>query len=371
MSAAVNRSAGLLALLLVFASCAHAPQARSPDDVDVLVIAPHPDDEVLLAGGAMQRAIAAHQRVAVVVMTNGDYTCERDGYLREAESVAALKAIGVQERDIYFLGYPDGALVLLSREPLPPREFRDATGQCIAQTRTWADTRNGRDDVHERLTGAAGEWTSIGITEDLAMLLSRLDPHDVYLPHAIDDHPDHAMTYVYFRRALDLLNRAPAVVHRGVVHAGPCWPSANCSVYYEPDSAMPPLPKSMAEYLPNERTVIDAEQKLALITNYHSQTGPQPRADWLASFARKEEVYFDERYVRVGGHWVQAESSPGTPGERALAVGEFIEWNRWGPDGFSAAGVRRKDRPVVVTPARAEVTPVPTKKSEASRSASP
>ena len=337
-------SARVAVLCLVLAGCVPPAPKRAPDAVDVLVIAPHPDDEVLLAGGAMERAIRAHQRVAVIIMTNGDFTCERDGYLREAESISALTAIGVAERDVYFMGYPDGALVLLSREPLPPREHRDATGQCVAQTRTWADTRAGREDVHERLTGAPGEWTSYGLTEDLATLLGRLDPHDVYLPHGIDDHPDHAMTYVFFRRALDLLNRAPAIVHRGVVHAGPCWPST-CGHWYEPDSIIPPLPSVLSGYLPNERTPIDPERKFELITRYHSQTGPQPRQDWLASFARKDEVYFDERYVRVGNRWVQAASIAQGPGERRLDVGGYEEWNRWGPEGFAGAGVQKKPEP--------------------------
>lgn len=338
----MSARAGALGIALWLSACAAKPEVRPPDAVDVLVIAPHPDDEVLLAGGAMERAVKAHQRVAVIIVTNGDSTCERDGYLREAESVAALTAIGVSPADIYFLGYPDGALVLLTREPLPPREFRDATGQCIAQTHTWADTLAGRDDVHERLTGGEGEWTSIGLTEDLATLLARLQPHDVYLPHAIDDHPDHAMTYVFFRRALDLLKRAPAVVHRGVVHAGPCWPAEQCGTWYLPDAAIPPLPSAMAGYAPTERTPIDPERKLDLITRYHSQTGPQPRQDWLASFARKEEVYFDERYVRLDGRWVQAASVATSRDERRLEAGAYEEWNAWGPNGFSGAGVRKK-----------------------------
>src|SRR5258708_6499796 len=38
----------------------------------VLVLAPHPDDESLGAGGLIQKAVAAHARVRVVIATNGE-----------------------------------------------------------------------------------------------------------------------------------------------------------------------------------------------------------------------------------------------------------------------------------------------------------
>ena len=142
-------------LLLLLAGCARPVK---DEGIDLLVLAPHPDDEVLFAGGVLERAVKSGQKVAVIIVTNGDYTCERDGYLREAESIGALKSLGVSEKDVHFLGYPDGALSKLGVLPLGAMEHRDANGQCIARTGTYADRGAGRLDEHTRRTGKPGEW---------------------------------------------------------------------------------------------------------------------------------------------------------------------------------------------------------------------
>lgn len=282
----------LISLFVLIACVRHGERSA----VDVLVIAPHPDDEVLLAGGVMDRAVREGRRVAVIIVTNGDYSCERDGYLREAESVAALKLLGVTE--VHFLGYPDGALSKLTEVPHAPMEHRDATGQCVARTGTWADRGAGRLDEHTSRTGMPADWTSEALIGDLEALLTRLEPNEVYLPHAIDEHPDHAMTYAYFRRALDRVKTAP-IVHRGVVHVGECWPS-DCVTYFTPELPTPLMPGKYATMIPDERVPIDAQRKLAAINLYRSQLSP-----WLTSFARKDEVFFLETYERKDGHWVE------------------------------------------------------------------
>lgn len=273
--------------------------------VDVLVIAPHPDDEVLMAAAAMERALEQHRRVAVVLVTNGDFTCDRSGWVRQAESIAALEALGVSEDDVHFLGYPDGALSELGEQPLGPRGRTEPDGDCAQASGTYANRGAGRIDEHSRRTGHPGPWTAEGLTEDLVSLLDRLRPTDVYVSHGIDAHPDHAATYVYFRRALDRLAVGPALVHRSVIHAAGCWPGS-CSAPYAPLAAMPPLPAPHEAYLASERLPTDARKKLGLLALYPSQIGSTPSTDWLSSFARREEIYFPERLVRHDGRWRRA-----------------------------------------------------------------
>ena len=95
----------------------------------VLVIAPHPDDEVIGCAGVILRALEAKKRVTVVLLTNGDGHValtavvarkEREqltpedfmkaGALRQGHSIAAMKRLGVPREDLIFLGYPDGGL---------------------------------------------------------------------------------------------------------------------------------------------------------------------------------------------------------------------------------------------------------------------
>ena len=326
---------GLTALLFTALGC-YRPARPVREDVDVLVIAPHPDDEVLLAGGVMERALREGSRVAVVVLTNGDYTCARDGFVREAETVAALGAIGMREDDIHFLGYPDGYLSTLGSRPLPPVERRDAEGHCVRGSTTYAARGYRHLDEHTERTGVAAQYTAQAVADDLAALLTKLKPREVYLPHPIDEHPDHAATYMFFRRALDRMVSAPRQVHRGVVHAGPCYPAIDCTKYYLPQTPIAPLPKPLQTYAPREVLPVNAERKFEVISLYPSQTGRTPRVSWLASFARTDEVFYPEHLVREpSGRWVraQAQGRPATELELDLTGGGSARLTAFRADG--------------------------------------
>src|SRR5262245_46763029 len=92
-----------------------------------LVIAPHPDDETLGAGGLMQRIHEIGGQVRVVFLTDGDAYREgvrREwprrrpqagefrgyGYLRERESRLALTSLGLSRDAATFLSFPDKGL---------------------------------------------------------------------------------------------------------------------------------------------------------------------------------------------------------------------------------------------------------------------
>ncbi|RYZ13318.1 MAG: glycosyltransferase [Comamonadaceae bacterium] len=77
------------------------PEARS-----VLVLAPHPDDEVFGCGGALALHVAAGARVHVVVVTGGQLA--GDAQQRRAESMAAARVLGYDEPAFWNL--PDGGV---------------------------------------------------------------------------------------------------------------------------------------------------------------------------------------------------------------------------------------------------------------------
>lgn len=277
-------------LLLVLAACPRS--VRPPGSADVLVLAPHPDDEVLMAAGVIDRAVKQGLRVEVVLMTNGDFTCKRDGRVRQLETLTALAKLGVDESHVHFLGYPDGHLHELTPEPLPPVERISPTGECVRSNETW--TLRG-------VPRTPHIFTSTALTDDLTALIDQLRPGDVYLPHGIDTHRDHAMTYVFFRRAIDRLGFSTRA-HRSVIHQHdePCWPGT-CERPYQPNAAMPPLPFPLDRYTADERLPVDAAWKLGLINAYPSQLDAPLENDWLAGFARTNEVFFTERYVKREG----------------------------------------------------------------------
>lgn len=82
---------------------------------DVLVVAPHPDDEVLGCGGAVANHLDAGRSVFVLYLTSGErgsptIPAEQFGPVREQEALAAARMLGVPAEQTWFLRLPDGAL---------------------------------------------------------------------------------------------------------------------------------------------------------------------------------------------------------------------------------------------------------------------
>jgi LmbE family N-acetylglucosaminyl deacetylase len=83
--------------------------------VDLMLVAPHPDDPEMGMGGTVALFTATGKRVLYVICTNGDkgsgdplMTPGRLAIIREVEQRQAAATLGVQE--ILFLGYPDQGL---------------------------------------------------------------------------------------------------------------------------------------------------------------------------------------------------------------------------------------------------------------------
>jgi LmbE family N-acetylglucosaminyl deacetylase len=85
-----------------------------PPSRRVLVLAPHPDDEVLGCGGTLGALAALGCRVEVVAVTDGEASHPgRAAELREVrhlERAAALRALGLGDAAVHRLGLPDGGV---------------------------------------------------------------------------------------------------------------------------------------------------------------------------------------------------------------------------------------------------------------------
>jgi len=87
-----------------------------PGQARLVVVAPHPDDEILACGGLLAMRAAHGLPSLVVAVTNGEAShgtkdpqaCERLGQRRAQESGAGLKALGLAPACVVRLGIPDG-----------------------------------------------------------------------------------------------------------------------------------------------------------------------------------------------------------------------------------------------------------------------
>ncbi|MEM7729906.1 MAG: PIG-L family deacetylase [Pseudomonadota bacterium] len=82
----------------------------------LLVVAPHPDDEVIGCGGLIQHVLAGGGQVTVIVMSDGagshpgspSFPPDRLRAARRAESLSALAHLGVGASGVHFIDMPDG-----------------------------------------------------------------------------------------------------------------------------------------------------------------------------------------------------------------------------------------------------------------------
>lgn len=84
-----------------------------PPSGHAVVVAPHPDDETLGAGGLIFTCLQRNMKVTVISVTDGEAACPEVPMLeavRRGELVGAMRALGLAQTDIFRLGLPDGDL---------------------------------------------------------------------------------------------------------------------------------------------------------------------------------------------------------------------------------------------------------------------
>ena len=111
----------------------------------IVVVAPHPDDEVLGCGGILAAAAERGNPVALIAVTDGEacfpaslnYTAQQLAATRRAESMEALRRLGLRPTEITRLGLPDSgvkkhALLLAQRLQylLRPDDIVITTWRC-------------------------------------------------------------------------------------------------------------------------------------------------------------------------------------------------------------------------------------------------
>lgn len=102
-------------------------------DDNVLIIAPHPDDEVFGCAGMIKQAIEQGKKVNVVILSGGGKShsgcCNINEEILISErrdlSRNAAKILGLSLDDLHFLNYPDGNISFESSETLRLAELID------------------------------------------------------------------------------------------------------------------------------------------------------------------------------------------------------------------------------------------------------
>ncbi len=261
----------------------------------LLVIAPHPDDELLAAGGVLQRVLASKGELRVVYLTDGegfpqavkaevgrasptpsdyrDYGRERKG---EAED--ALRALGAHKDSLTFLGFPNGGLHRLmtaywsDRRPpyMSPYSRRD---------------RPSKSEVIAPDTKFHGE----DLTEELAGIIGTFKPTMILTPRQEDQHVDHCAAWFFVADALGGVARVDRSYRTDlltyIVHYG-SWPFDDVTERLPPP---PGLSSGASGWLFFALTDREFTRKRVALAEYKTQM--KIMDFFLEGFVRRNEVF--------------------------------------------------------------------------------
>lgn len=267
-------------------------------DKYVLVLVPHEDDDVNMAGATIQHFVDAGSEVYIAFVTNGDSVGLSSERLYEA--VACMDELGVPRENVYFLGYGDDwqGTHLYNRAP------DEAALSLIGRDRTYG-TAGLRDFATEQ-TGEAHLYTRANCLSDIRTLVDLLFP-DVIFCIDYDPHADHRMTSLLFEEAMgQLLNENPAYrpqIFKGLTYLTgwvgprdfytrpmvqtvspdePTWPLGT-PAYRWSERVRFPVPAGYASY------TLRANRVYALHSLYPSQSATL----FTASVANSDQVFFE------------------------------------------------------------------------------
>ena len=263
----------------------------------LLILAPHPDDEAIACAGVIQQALKAGAKIKIVYLTNGDHnelafivyekriTMRQGefvhmGKVRQQESIAAMKSLGLSEDDLVFLGYPDyGTFNIFSQYWQTKKPFRDRLTRIsrvpYKDTPSYGDTYCGEN-----------------ILSDLSSQILDYKPDRIFVSHPADVNVDHKSLYLFLQVALsDLEGRIPAPkIHPYLVHCVG-WPKPR---NYHPELELYPPDKFTGSQISWSRADLsfgELDKKYQAILFYKSQT--QSSGFYLFSFARENELFGD------------------------------------------------------------------------------
>jgi LmbE family N-acetylglucosaminyl deacetylase len=257
----------------------------------ILILAPHIDDEVIVAGGLIQEAIRVGVKVKVVYMTNGDnssstvITADKDinydpnyfidlGENRMREGESATATLGLQRSDIIFLGYPDKGL-----EPMLTTYF--------SKPYTSQGTRF-NFNPYDGTFSKKQEYNGQNVIADLDKIYSEFKPNIIIVPHPRDKHMDHRATYKYVEKIV-LEKDLDTKIYSYLVHYS-LYPAKKRLETY---SFMYP-PKSLFTkegWYSYDLSSEQQDKKLLAVEKNDSQMRALTMGGFLKSFVRKNEIF--------------------------------------------------------------------------------
>jgi LmbE family N-acetylglucosaminyl deacetylase len=303
------------------------PELRLNSQDRVLILAPHPDDEVLGCGGVIQKALRRHIPVRVVFFTYGDnnewsFLVYRKrpvffpkavrgmGMIRHNEAISADRVLGLTPEQLTFLGYPDfGTLQIWDSSWGEAEPFKSMLTKV---------TRVPYQDAFRPGAPYKGEE----ILKDLKTIIASFKPTKIFLSHPADHNPDHRALYLFTRIALwDLREQVQAQLFPYLVHFLN-WPHPRGYYPFEPLES----PDLYRQGIMWRRLLLswpEINLKIKALKEHRSQF--ESSGKYLSSFIRTNELFGDFQLLTVKGGENPAELSRGQATDGAEIPNELTD----------------------------------------------
>lgn len=254
----------------------------------IVLVSPHPDDEVLANGGMLADAVMRGQEVFVILVTAGDSfpwqlsTTVRGwfangepylelGHQRIAEFLASTHELGIPRDHVFVLGFPDqGIAALGSTHFLAPYTSPKTKANKIPYSEAYKPSK---------------PYTGVELERQLREILTRINPDILIGPGVLEGHGDHNGTAFFLTRVSTSYPNAKLFYN--VIHGGLEWPL--------PKGLHPDLPlvppgergdQQAWKLYPLPREAI--ERKAKAIEQHRSQT--QIMGRYMRAFIRQNEL---------------------------------------------------------------------------------
>jgi LmbE family N-acetylglucosaminyl deacetylase len=274
----------------------------------ILVMAPHPDDDVITSAGVIERAMRRGEQVHVAYLTNGDFNGTDEGATRQNEAVASQNVLGMSEDNLFFLGYPDGYTFDL-RETYTASTDVMTTPNGVSHT--YAAHGLGRTDYHSHAFGSPAAYNWANVVGDVANLLGTMLPDAIFVTAGNDDHPDHQSAYFAIVQALPQVfashpSYKPTIYTTYVWPDDFNWPNAAApDQYFSAPSTIASLGVSWSNRnsldvpLSMQTTTLETNLKYLSIAEEVSQGGNEV-GGYIGLFLHKDEFFWGERPAAPG-----------------------------------------------------------------------
>jgi LmbE family N-acetylglucosaminyl deacetylase len=269
------------------------PQLELQPNDRILILAPHPDDDILSNAGLIQQALDKGIPVKVVLFTVGDYNetsfalyrkeitldsteALRLGETRREEALAAQGVLGVKPEQVTFLGFPDGGgLAIFTKHWGNSQPYRALLNNQTQVPYTFAQSFN-------------APFKGESIVADIEKVIRDFQPTKIITSHPGDVHPDQQTLPLYLKVALwDLAGEIKPEVYHFITHYGR-WPQPRG---YQPEHPLDPP----AQFDINNRwhilplTAEQREKKLQALQAHKTQWGSGK--PYLESVVRANELW--------------------------------------------------------------------------------